>query len=144
MCSKWLKKRNRAANSLRRAKTPRRCSEDLPQGEEGRHVGLVHQLLIKLCPAAPAERQAERAAPVVGPVLVPSLRPAVAHHPQAHAVLFQLSHEVSSMRQQGVQGERLSVRLVEQGLLPEAKHPTHLAEPRKAIAVLGVFLFPKI
>jgi hypothetical protein len=42
------------------------------------------------------------------------------------------------MCQQGVQVERLAVRLVEQGLVPEAKLPAHLAEPGKAIAVLGV------
>ena len=93
-----------------------------------------------LRPAAPAERPAERAAPV----LVPALSPAVAHHPQTHAVPFQLSHEVSTMGQQGVQVERLAVGLVEQGLVPEAKLPAHLAEPRKSIAVPDVCRFSEL
>ena len=113
--------------------------QDLPQGEEGRHVCLVRQLWVILCPAAPAQRPAERAASV----LVPSLCPAVAHHPQAHAVLSERPHEVSAVGQQSVQVERLAVRLVEQDLVSEAKLSAHLAEPCKAVSVPGIHLFSK-
>jgi hypothetical protein len=140
----------RSVDSLVRLPPPPRCcplsilarhqvrsvlpDQNLFERQIGKEVLPVSQLRDLLFPAAPSQGLLS-SAPAV---LVAALHSGVGHHPEAHAFILKLAHEVTRVVHQQMQIEGPTVLLVVHGLVHAAKLAALLAKPVKSVDLLNL------